>query len=80
MLKKTSRWLVRGIAAACMVLAVTSACLIYQERETLSRLGHPGINLKATEIYSRWLELTPQNPISWTRALGWLSALDYHIL
>jgi len=77
MLKKTSRWLARFILAACFVLAGTSAYLVYQEQETLSRLGHPGENPKVTEVYSRWLELAPQNSISLGRVLGWLSCLEY---
>jgi penicillin-binding protein 1B len=78
MLNKTSWWMIRVIATACFVLAGISSCLVYQERGTLSRLGHPGENSRATEIYSGWLDLTPQNPVSWERVLGWLSSLDYH--
>jgi len=60
-----------------LFLASTSAYLIYQEQETLSHLGHPGENPRETDIYSRWLELESQNPISWERTIQWVKSIGY---
>ena len=77
MLKKTTGWLLRFMAGTVVVLALSSALLIYKERDTLSWLVNPGLAPAATDIYSRWLEMKADDSLSWARAVGWLQATEY---
>jgi penicillin-binding protein 1B len=77
MRRKTRRLLLRLVVVSVLVFVSICAFLIYKERETLSRLGNPGQNAEATQVYSRWLDLAPQTGGSRERVLGWLAALNY---
>src|SRR5258706_438008 len=77
MLKRTSRWLVRGLLVLAAVLFLLCIGLIHKEHETLFRLVHPGGAPSSTEVYGRWLELQTSEPCSWDRVMGWLQMLGY---
>jgi len=77
MLKRTSRLFLRLMGGVVLVLTISSAILIYKDRDTLSWLVNPGANPKTTEVYSQWLDLGPSESSTWDRVTQWLVATEY---
>lgn len=71
------RWTIRIFLAGLLLTTVSCWYLIRQNRQTLHDLTHPGERRAITEVFSRWLEISPRHQESTPYILRWLQGLQY---
>jgi penicillin-binding protein 1B len=76
MTKKTSPFLIRGILYSGLALLLACGWFLYRgQQRLLDLVGRT--SQKSTEVYSRWLPLSPGDSITWGYITGTLGLLGY---